>query len=340
MARNVYGLDLGTYEVKIYDKKSNDIYTVKDTIAFKDEKSIIAIGNTAYEMYEKSPANIEVVFPMKEGVISRYNDMQFLLNSLLKNDKKLVRGAEYVIAIPTDVTEVDKKAFFDLLINSNANPRGIKIIDRGVADAIGLGIDAEEKKAVFIANLGAETMELSVVSYGEVVLNKLVRLGALQLDQGIQNLLRAKYDFLIGERTARTLRETLGFFGEVDTLSTKVTGRNIVLGIPQQQEIKVEVVRTAMKEPLNEFVREIRSMLNRIPPDIQKIIQADGIYLVGGLSALKGLDYYLSELLEIPIQTVDEPKLNAIDGIAKIINSKELKDLTYSMSEGKYRWMK
>lgn len=340
MAKNTYGLDLGTYEIKIYDKKINKIYKVKDAIAIKDEKSIIAVGDEAYEMYEKSPANIEVAFPMKEGVISRFHDMQYLLNNLLKSGMQLVRGSEYVIAVPTDVTEVEKKAFYDLLIHSQARARSVKVIDRGVADAIGLGIDVENEKAVFVANLGAETMELSVISYGGIVLNKLVKKGAIHLDQSIQSLLRNKYDFLIGSLTAKTLRENLGFFSNAEISSMSVTGRNLLLGVPQQQEIKVDVIRSAMKEPLNEFIKEIRSMLERTPPDISKALKEDGIYLVGGLSSLRGLDYYLSETLNIPIHITEEPELNAIYGISRVVASKELKKLTYSMSVGKYRWMR
>ncbi len=340
MARNVYGLDLGTYEIKIYERKTKELYKVKDALAVKDEKTILAIGNDAYEMYEKSPANIEVVFPMKEGVISRFNDMQYLLNNLLKGGKQLVRGAEYVIAVPTDVTEVEKKAFYDLLIHSTARARSVKVIDRGVADAIGLGLDVENEKAIFVANLGAETMELSVISYGGIVLNKLVKRGAIHLDQSVQTLLRNKYDFLIGNLTAENLRENLGFFGTGDISELTITGRNMLLGVPQLNEINVSTVRSAIKEPLNELIKEIRSMLERTPPDILRVIQNDGIYLVGGLSKLKGFDYYLSETLGIPVHTTEEPELNAITGIAKVIASKELMKLTYSMSEGKYRWMR
>lgn len=111
MARNVYGLDLGSYEIKVYDKKKDTIWKEKNVIAIANKKEVFAVGDEAYEMFEKAPANIQVVFPMKDGVISRFNDMQYLLQGLLKKDRGFARGAEYVIAVPTDVTEVEKKAF-------------------------------------------------------------------------------------------------------------------------------------------------------------------------------------------------------------------------------------
>ena len=112
MAKHIYGLDLGSYEIKVYDKKQDTIWKEKNAIAVKNDKEIFAVGDDAYRMYEKSPTGIQVAFPMKEGVISRFNDMQYLLQNLLKKERRFARGAEYVIAVPTDVTEVEKKRFF------------------------------------------------------------------------------------------------------------------------------------------------------------------------------------------------------------------------------------
>lgn len=112
MARNTYGLDLGSYEIKVYDKKQDTIWKEKNVLAVQDKKEIIAIGEDAYQMYEKTPPDIEVAFPMRDGVISHFNDMQNLLQNILKKNRHFSRGAEYVIAVPTDVTEVQKKSLF------------------------------------------------------------------------------------------------------------------------------------------------------------------------------------------------------------------------------------
>ena len=123
MARNIYGLDLGTYEIKVYDRKNDRIWKEKNVIAVKDEKYIFSVGDEAYEMYEKAPENIQVVFPMQNGVISHFDNMQYLLSNLLNPEKKFARGSEYVIAVPTDVTEVEKKAFYDLVLHSTARAK-------------------------------------------------------------------------------------------------------------------------------------------------------------------------------------------------------------------------
>ena len=202
MARNVYGLDLGTYEIKVFDKKKDSIWREKNVIAMKDKKYIFSVGDEAYEMYEKSPDNIQVVFPMKHGVIAHFDDMQYLLGNLLQTDRQFVRGSEYVIAVPTDVTEVEKKAFYDLVFHSEAKAKSVRIVERGLADAVGFGLNIMDEKGVFIANFGGGTTELSVLSYGGIVLNRLVKIGGEHFDKAVSSLVRHNRDFLIGRLTA------------------------------------------------------------------------------------------------------------------------------------------
>ena len=137
MAGNIYGLDLGTYEIKIYDKKRNQIRCEKNVVAMQERKYIFAAGDRAYEIYEKAPSDIQVVFPMKDGVIARFDDMQYLLGKLLGKERRFIGGAQYVIAVPTDVTEVEKKAFYDLVLHSEARARSVRVVERGLADAVG-----------------------------------------------------------------------------------------------------------------------------------------------------------------------------------------------------------
>ena len=155
MARNIYGLDLGTYEIKVYDKKQDSTWKEKNVIAIVDGKEILAVGDEAYAMFERTPGNIEVVFPMKEGVISRFTDMQYLLQNLLKKERRFTRGSEYLIAVPTDVTEVEKRAFFDLVVHSTAKAKEVSIVERGVAQCIGMGIDVRKTKGMLIVDFGA-----------------------------------------------------------------------------------------------------------------------------------------------------------------------------------------
>ena len=341
MARNIYGLDLGTYEIKVFDKKKDRIWREKNVIAMKDKRYIFSIGDEAYEMYEKAPDNIQVVFPMKNGVIAHFDDMQYLLGNLLKTDRQFTRGSEYVIAVPTDVTEVEKKAFYDLVLHSEAKAKSVRIVERGLADAIGFGADIMNEKGLFIANFGGGTTELSVLSYGGLVLNRLVKIGGEHFDSAVASLVRHNEEFLIGRLTAERLRREFGVFDEDTGRRFTVLGRDLLTGVPSQMDVRISLVRAAMKEPLEECVRAIRSMIDRTPPDVRRGIEAKGIYLTGGIANLRGLSTYLEESIGLPVTTVPDPELCAVKGLQKIILSKAYyKKLTYSMLDEDYRWLR
>ena len=341
MARNVYGLDLGTYEIKVFDKRKNEIWCEKNVIAMKDRKYIFSLGDQAYEMYEKSPDNIQVVFPMKNGVIAHFDDMQYLLGNLLKTGRQFVRGSEYVIAVPTDVTEVEKKAFFDLVFHSEARAKSVRIVERGLADALGCGIDIMEEKGAFIANFGGGTTELSVLSSGGIVLNRLVKIGGDSFDDAIVSLVRHNLEFMIGRMTAERLRKEFGVFDQKTDTAITVSGRDLITGVPGQTEIPISLVRAAMKDPIEECVHAIRTMIERTPPDVRRAIEAKGIYLTGGLSNMKGLSTYLQESIGLSVISSPQAELCAVRGLQKIISDKAYyRRLLYSMLDDNYRWLR
>ena len=341
MLGNVYGLDLGTYEIKIFDKKKDRIWPEKNAIAMKNKKYVFAVGNEAYEMYEKAPADVQVIFPMKSGVIAHFHDMQYPLGSLLGNDRHFARGGKYVMAVPTDVTEVEKKAFFDLVYHSEAKAKSVRIVERGLADAVGFGVDVLEEKGVFVANFGGGTTELSVLSSGGMVMNRLLKIGGEDFDLAIAGLVRHSKDFLIGRLTAERLRREFGIFDQSTEAAITVSGRDLISGVPAQTDISISLVRAAMKEPIEECVRSIRSMIDRTPPDVRNAILEKGICLTGGMANLKGLSTYLRESTGLHVMTLAEPELCAVKGLQKIISNKEYyKKLTYSMTDKDYRWLR
>lgn len=340
MLRNVYGLDLGTYEIKVYDKKRDTIWKEKNVIAIENESDVFSLGDEAYEIYEKEPENIQVVFPMKEGEISRFNDMQYLLQYLLKKKRRLSRGARYVIAIPTDVTEVQKRAFYDLVIHSSAKAKEVYVVERGIADAVGIGLDIRKEKGVFIMNFGGEITELSVLSYGGLVLNKQIKTGGVSLDEAIVNKVRHNHDFLIGRLTAETLRKEFGVFDDASGRTMSVAGRSLLTGVPVQQEISVNLVRAAIKDSLKEIVYSAMLLIERTPPDVMKEIQKKGIYVTGGLANLRGLATYIEGATGLKVTVAETPELSAVKGLKQIILSKELQKLAYSMLDENFRWMR
>lgn len=340
MFGNIYGLDLGTYEIKVYDKKQDVIWKEKNTIAIKNKKEIFSVGDAAYEMYEKAPSNIEIIFPMKEGVISRFYDMQYLLENLLKKERHFVRGSKYIVAVPTDVTEVEKKAFYDLVVHSSAKAKELRIVERGLADAIGLGLNVQSSPGIFIVNMGSETTELSVIASGGMVLNRILKVGGSTFDQAIVSHVRYHKDFLIGKLSGEMLRQRFGIIEEQCESELSVSGRNLLSGIPEQKDVSVNLVRTAMKDTLEGLVHEIKVLLERTPPEVLRSIWRNGIYLTGGGSNLKGIARYIEGVIGLKVNSTLEPELCTVKGLKEIIQSKELKKLTYSMLDDSYRWMK
>lgn len=340
MLRNVYGLDLGTYEIKVYDKKQDRIWKEKNVVAIVDGEKIYAYGDEAYEMYEKAPENIDVVFPMQNGEISNFQNMQYLLTGLLKKGKRKMFGAKYVLAVPADITEVQRRAFFELVIHSVAKAKEVTVVRRGVADAIGFGLHPEQEKGLFIINLGAETTELSVLSHGGVILNKLIKTGGSTLDELIQTRIRHSYDFLIGKVTAESLRNQFGLFDDAGLRTISIVGRSLRSGVPVAKEVSVHLVRAAIKETLDDITEVARMMLERTPPDILSEIQKKGLYITGGLARLSGISTYMEGVTNLKVTVSKNPELSAVKGLRQIISSKELQNLTYSMSDDDFRWMK
>ncbi len=338
MAGNIYGLDLGTYEIKVYDEKKDEIWKEKSAIATKNQTEIFAVGDEAYAMYEKAPQNIDVIFPMQGGVIARFCDMQNLLENLLK--KRQFFGSEYVIAIPTDITEVEKRAFYDLVYHSSARAKSVSVVERGIADAIGCKIDVYQTGGVMILNMGGGTMELSVLAYGGIVMNRLLKFGGGQFDQEIINLVRRNRDFLIGRKTAEQLRRTFGIFSEDTESKMQIAGRNLILGLPQRTDISIGLVRAALKEQMDDCVDAIQTMIQRIPPDVLRELKKNGIYLTGGMANLRGIAEYLEESVGVRVFTVDYPELCSMNGLREIIQDKKRYGrLTYSMLDKGYRWL-
>ena len=177
---NVYGIDIGTSNFKMCCKEKDTILNEKNIIAIANKKDLLAFGDEAYEMYEKAPENIEVSFPVKFGVIADIENMQTLLLNFfnkVNGDKKNTGNNDFYIAVPTDVTEVEKRAFYELVADSKVKAKNIYIVDKPVADAIGAGLDVTKSRGIMMVNIGAETTEISVLSLGGIVISKSIKIG-------------------------------------------------------------------------------------------------------------------------------------------------------------------
>lgn len=331
---NGYGIDLGTCNLKIYSKSAQAVTNVKNTIALYDKDKIYAYGDDAYSMYEKAPENIGVSFPISNGVISDFNNMQGLLVHVLENEVKAhLKGSDIVLAVPTDITEVEKKAFNDMFARnkSKIKVRSVSLCEKPLADALGMGIDITEPTGVMVVDLGADTTEISVISLGGLVLSNLLPFGGNRLDDDIVTHLKRKYNLLIGRKTAKELKEKIGSTSEGRGESMEVVGRDVVAGLPVSMTIDSDMVYEAMKEDLNSICNSIKTILEKVPPEIAKDIVYSGIYLTGGSSSIHGISDLFNELTNIKMNVAEDGENTVALGLGRILTDNKFRQYGYTM---------
>ncbi len=230
-----YGIDLGTSNIKIYSLADDSVMVEKNMIAIENKKNIFAYGNSAYEMYEKAPANIKISNPLSNGVIADINNMERLIRFFISDiSKGNIRPADFYIAVPTDITEVEKRAFYDLIKEANVKARKIMVVEKAVADGLGMDIDVKNSQGVLVVNIGYDTTEVSILSLGGIVLSRLIKTGGydttevsilslggivlsrliktggLKFDEAIRQAVRKEFNLLIGQKTAENIKQSLG----------------------------------------------------------------------------------------------------------------------------------
>ena len=258
-----FGIDFGTSSIKVVKGGEGVVLDEKNIIAIYKKTEVFAIGNEAYEMYEKAPANIEVTYPIKNGVIADLSNMHQLmikfLDKILKGKSK--KGYDYFIAIPYDITEVEKRSYFDVIASSKIRPNKIKMIEKPVADALGMDLEALDSTGTLIMDIGANTTEISVISLGGIIFSKLVPVGGKDFDDDIIQMVRRKYNFVIGEKTAENVKKEIGSALK-GTGSMVIYGRNTISGLPGELEINAEEVFEAMNEHLLGIMDHVKPVSN------------------------------------------------------------------------------
>lgn len=339
MSANVYGIDLGTCNLKIFCKATGKVINEKNTIAIVNKNQLYAFGDDAYAMYEKAPDSIQVSFPVVNGVIADYNNMQMMIGELLeKYAKSHIKGAEFIVAVPTDITEVEKKAFFDLFYKSRFKPRSVLLCEKPIADAVGLDLDVNSPTGFMIVNIGADTTEISVISLGGLVLSDLLHFGGKRIDESIINYLKRNFSLVIGQKTAMHLKETLGCAIRQDdeTIAT-IVGRDVVSGLPIEMQINSTIVYEAIKDQLNTICNSIKMILEKTPPELARDIIHSGIYITGGSSKIRKLDELFSQITNIRVNTCEFPEESAVRGLDKIVSDEKYRKLAFSMKTRIYK---
>lgn len=326
---NCYGIDLGTSNIKIYDSTDGHTLIEKNMIAVNDAGELFAYGDSAYEMYEKAPSNIHLSYPLCNGVIAELKYEETLVRSfmtdLMKNN---IHPSDYFVTIPWDVTEVEKRAFYDLIKEANLKAKKIMIVEKAVADGVGMGIDVLNAQGVLVVNVGFDTTEISILSLGGIVLSKLIKVGGLKFDDAIRNAIRNEYSLIIGGKTASQVKINLSQL-EIDGEDAVVYGRDIVTGLPVERSIPTDLVDSCLKENFTSIIDNIRVILEHTPPELAADIYKHGLYLTGGASQTANLMQQIANGTGLKVNMAASPLTSVVDGLAKIIEDDHYRTVAY-----------
>jgi len=331
LANNAFGIDLGTNNIKIYSRNDDNITVEKNMIAIENKNTLFAYGDSAFEMYEKAPGNIHISYPLSNGVIADIQNMETLVKYFITDlQKGNLKPADYYIAVPTDVTEVEKRAFYDLVRDANVKAKKIMVVEKAVADGLGMDIDVKNSQGVLVVNVGYDTTEISILSLGGIVLSRLIKVGGMKFDEAIRSAVRREFSLIIGGKTAESVKIALTDL-EPDKKGAVVYGRDIVTGLPVEREITTKLVDESLEEHFNTIIDNVKVILERTPPELAADIYRHGIYLTGGASQVSHLTERMAQGTGLKVNVSASPVTSVALGLSKIIKEDNYKTVAYAI---------
>lgn len=324
------GIDLGTVNTLVAVKGKGIVIREPSVVAIhKKTRQVLAIGTEAKRMIGRTPAIIEAVRPLRDGVISDFDTTEAMLRHFIQKVHKTFGGfsklsrPRVVIGIPSGVTEVERRAVQDAALSAGA--REAYLIEEPMADAIGANLSIEDPEGNLVVDIGGGTTEIAVISLGGMVLNRSLRVAGDELDEDLIAYMRMRYGMVIGERTAEDLKLELG---SAISLSKEresiVRGREIATGLPKSIRITSSEVREALSSTITEIINEIHEVLEETPPELLSDVLERGIILTGGGSLIRGLDKRISDETKMPVWVAEDPLTTVVRGCLKVLDDLNL----------------
>lgn len=326
-------IDLGTATVIIYENDKGIVLQEPSFVAL-DKKSdkVLAVGEEARRMLGRTPENIEIVRPLKDGVIADFEVAEMMLKSFLKKVGVKSRFIKplIMVCIPVGVTGVESRAVLEAAVQVGA--RKAFLIEEPVAAAIGAGLRIEKAEGNMIIDIGGGTTEIAVLSLGGIVVGESIRVGGDKFDEALVRNVRENYNLVIGESTAEEIKISIGSADPNYSAEFEVKGRDLMTGLPRHIELTAEETHEAFKELLDNIGQAARRVLEQTPPELSADIVEKGIILTGGGSLLEGLDKFISQQTEVGAFVTDDPLVCVAEGTGQALN--ELDKISNVLSTG------
>ncbi len=320
-------IDLGTANTLVHVRGKGIVINEPSWVALdKRTREPLAIGMEAKEMHGRVPANVVVVRPLHDGVISEFDITRIMLEYFIDrvHDQSIVPlpAPRVIVGIPAGVTEVEKRAAYEATLAAGA--RQAMLIEEPVASALGAGLPINEIRGSMVVDIGGGTTEIAVLSWGGIVVSRSLRVAGDEMDQAIIQYLRNKYNLLVGQNTAEQIKIAIGSAYPLQPEKTiEIRGRNLITGLPESIEVSSVEIREALSPLVQVIVDTVRDALDEVPPEIIADLIDIGICLTGGGALLKGLADRLSEDLKLRTWVAEDPLTCMVRGAAMVLEDLE-----------------
>ncbi len=321
------GIDLGTATVIAYVKGKGIVLREPSVVAVDNNTgNILAVGKEARRMLGRTPGNIVATRPLREGVISSYTETEKMLKYFIsKVCGKFVFAPRIMICIPSQVTEVEKKAVIDAA--SQAGARKVYLIEEPIAAAIGAGLDISKPCGNMVVDIGGGTTDIAVISLGGSVVSTSLKVAGDKFDEYIVKYIKRRYNVMIGERTAEDLKINVGcVYPKIQDVEMDIRGRDLVTGLPKTITIRSSEMLEALMEPAMMIVDAVHSVLEKTPPELAADISDRGIYMTGGGCLVDGLDKLLQEKTGINVMIAQDAVSCVALGTGKALDNLDTLD--------------
>lgn len=323
------GIDLGTANTLVFVAGRGVVIREPSFIARnRKSKEILAIGQSAKKMYGKTPKAIEIVRPLKSGVIADFDAAYAMLSHYIKkvhaSDSIIpkIPKPRVVLGVPAGITEVERRAVVDAARGAGA--RAVYLVEEPMAAAIGAGLDIDQSDGIFIVDIGGGTTEIAVISLGGVVLGRSVRFAGDEMTEAIINYVKLKYSILIGDATAEEAKINIGCVSVTKEKYFLARGRDLEKGMPVSVKLTSTDIQEAIAPVVREIVSVISNLLEEVPPELMSDVMKSGIALSGGGSLIEGLPMMIESRVGMRVYVVEDPLTSVVRGCGKLLDNEEL----------------